>query len=73
MWRQWHGREPGWAGLGTWLQNGECEEFVLNSHEIYKRVCVADSLERTSSSENAVLLKAGNFITSFNTQFQKYH
>jgi hypothetical protein len=54
-----------------WLQNGECEEFLLNSLEIYKRFCVADSLKRNSSSENAVLLKADNFITSFNTQFQK--
>jgi len=23
-------------GLGMWLQNGECKEFVLNSHKIYK-------------------------------------
>jgi len=47
-----------------WLQNGECEEFLLNSLEIYKRFCVADSLKRTSSSEKVVLLKADNFITS---------
>ena len=44
-------------GLGMWLQNGECKEFVLNSHEIYKRFCANDSLKRTSSYENAVLFK----------------
>ena len=59
-------------GLGMCLQNGECNEFVLISHEIYKRFCGADSLKRTSSSENAVLFKAGNFITYFNTHYLKY-
>jgi hypothetical protein len=59
-------------GLGMWLQNGECKELVLNSHEIYKRFCGADSLKRTSSSENAVLFKAGNYMTYFNTQYLKY-
>lgn len=55
------------AGLGMWLQNGECKEFFMNTHEIHKRFCGADSSKRTSLSENAVLFKAGNFITSFNT------